>query len=149
MDFITIGAKENCTHWGFVFDLNSLYAYLERISDPRKPKGVRYHLATILLLILLGKMGGENHPTGIAEWIKHREEGLVWMLKLPRKKVPHHCTIRRILEALESDMFEKIMGEYQRSHIPDGEEIIISIDGKSLRGTIVRQETRGEHLLAA
>lgn len=149
MDSITIGEKENCTNWGFVFDLNSLYAHLERITDPRRPKGVRYSLATILLLIILAKMGGENHPTGIAEWIKHREEGLVKLLKLPREEVPHHCTIRRILKTIESDMFERIMGEYQRSHIPKGEEIIISIDGKSLRGTIVGHEKRGEHLLAA
>ncbi|MAT42847.1 MAG: hypothetical protein CL609_10925, partial [Anaerolineaceae bacterium] len=99
MDSITIGEKENCTNWGFVFDLNSLYAHLERITDPRRPKGVRYSLATILLLIILAKMGGENHPTGISEWIKHREEGLVKLLKLPREEVPHHCTIRRILKA--------------------------------------------------
>jgi predicted transposase YbfD/YdcC len=149
MDCITIGEKESCTEWGFVYELNSLYAYLERITDPRKPKGIRYQLASLLLLILLAKMGGENHPTGITEWIKHREEGLVKLLKLPRKEVPHHCTIRRILQILDPEVFEKVIGEYQRSKIPKGTEIVISIDGKSLRGTIAGHETRGEHLLAA
>ena len=39
MDWITIGGKESSTKLGFVFSLNNLYAYLERITDPRKSKG--------------------------------------------------------------------------------------------------------------
>ncbi len=149
MDSITLREKEGCTNEGFIYDIDSLYASLEKVSDPRKPKGVRYGIGTILLLILLAKFGGENHPTGIAEWIKHREEALVKLLKLRREEVPHHCTIRRVLAALDSDIFENITGEYQRNQIPDGEDIVISIDGKSLRGTIIGDEKRGEHLLAA
>ena len=86
MDSNMLQTNEGCTNWGLIYEINSLYAFLEKVSDPRKPKGVRYHLGTILLLILLAKMGGENHPTGIADWIKHREEGLVKLLKLHEKK---------------------------------------------------------------
>ena len=97
MDSITLQANENCTEGGMLYELGSLYAYLEKLIDPRKRKGVRYHLATLLLLILLAKLAGQNHPTGIAEWVKYREAGLVELLKLPRKRVPHHCTYRRVL----------------------------------------------------
>jgi predicted transposase YbfD/YdcC len=149
MDSITVQANQDCTSEGMIYDLASLYAYLKRVNDPRKRKGIRYHLATLLLLILLAKLGGQDHPTGIAEWIKHREAALVELLKLPRHQVPHHCTIRRLLQGLEPEQFEQVMGEYQRSRLPGAAEIVMSIDGKTLRGTIVKGEGRGVHLLAA
>ena len=149
MDSNTLQANEDCTAGGLIFDIHSLYAYLQRVVDPRKPKGLRYHLATLLLLILLAKLGGQDNPTGIAEWVKHREAGLVELLKLPRKRVPHHCTYRRVLQTLEPELFEQVMGEYQRSRVPGDQELVISIDGKTLRGTILGGERRGVHLLAA
>jgi predicted transposase YbfD/YdcC len=149
MDSITLQANQDCTESGFIFEIHSLYAYLKRVVDPRKPKGLRYQLATILLLVLLAKLGGQDNPTGISEWVKHREAALVEMLKLPCKRVPHHCTYRRILQSLDPEQFEKVMGEFQRSRQPGNREIVISIDGKTLRGTIVSGEGRGVHLLAA
>ena len=59
-----------------VFDLNGLYAYLERLSDGRDPRGVRYQLADALTLITLAKLGGEDGPRGLADWLKHRAETL-------------------------------------------------------------------------
>lgn len=108
-------ANEDCTEGRLVFDIQSLYAYLERVTDPRKPKGIRHRIATVLLLILLAKLGGQDNPAGIWEWVKHREEGLIRLLKLPRKQVPHHCSYRRVLQIREPEEFERVMGEYQRS----------------------------------
>ena len=42
MDSITLQAHQDCRDNGFVFEISSLYAYLERVVDPRKPKGLRY-----------------------------------------------------------------------------------------------------------
>ncbi len=79
------------------FDLGSLYAYLQTLKDSRKRRGRRYSLAMILLIILLAKVCGENHPCGIAEWAKHRAHLLVEWFKLDRERMPHHSTYRRIL----------------------------------------------------
>lgn len=149
MDSITLQAHEDCTAEGLIYDLGSLYAYLLRVVDPRKAKGIRYPLATLLLLILLAKFGGEDTPTGIGAWLKYRQSALVEMLKLPRQQVPHHCTIRRLLQQLDPEPFEQIMGEFQRSRLQTGMEVVISIDGKTLRGTIEPGQGRGVHLLAA
>jgi predicted transposase YbfD/YdcC len=132
-----------------IYELHSLYAYLERVVDPRHRKGVRYPIATLLVLLLLAKLAGQDHPTGMAEWVKHREAALVEMLKLPRKRVPHHCTFRRMLQSLEPALFEQVVSDYQREHRPGERELVISIDGKTLRGTIVKEQGRGVHLLAA
>lgn len=149
MDSIMMEANESCTEGGMIFDLHSLYAYLERVVDPRQRKGIRYQIATLLLLLLLAKLAGQDHPTGMAEWVKHREAALVEMLKLPRKEVPHHCTFRRMLQSMEPTLFEQVVSDYQREHRPGERELVISIDGKTLRGTIVKEQSRGVHLLAA
>jgi len=149
MDSIILRENESITAGGLVFDLDSLYAYLERLPDPRQPKGVRYPLAVILVLILLAKLGGQDQPRGIAEWVAHRQAALVRLLKLERERVPHYCTYLRVLKQLDPRFFEQLMGQYQRSHIPPGREVVISMDGKTLRGTIPAGAMRGVHLLAA
>jgi len=149
LDSIILQENEDLTAGGMLYDIDSLYAYLERLPDPRKPKGVRYRLATLLVLILLAKLGGEDQPSGIAEWVTHRREQLIDLLKLSRGSVPHYCTYKRLLDQLEPDALEQILGEFQRSQIPAGLPVVISIDGKTLRGTIPPGQTRGVHLLAA
>ncbi|MBE0696142.1 MAG: ISAs1 family transposase [Anaerolineaceae bacterium] len=151
MDSITLQSGESCTSEGMVYDLDSLYAYLERVSDPRKPKGVRYRLATLLLLMLLAKLAGQSHPTGMTEWLEHRQAGLLQLLKLQRHRLPHHCTLRRVLADLEPEFFEQVISTYQKSRMGrlGLQEMVISIDGKTLRGTIRKGEGRGVHLLAA
>lgn len=50
---------------GLVFSLGSLYSYLAQIADQRKRRGIRYPLATILVLVILAKLCGQTtRPTG-------------------------------------------------------------------------------------
>jgi hypothetical protein len=88
---------ESNTQAGIVFDVGSIFARFQTLSDKRKRRGLRYTLVLILLIIMLAKTCGENHPSGMAEWAKHRSEMLVDLFKLERKKMPHHTTYRRIL----------------------------------------------------
>jgi hypothetical protein len=48
----------------FVFDLRSLYAFLEGVTDLRDPRGVRYQLADALTLTILAKLGGKMKRRG-------------------------------------------------------------------------------------
>ena len=50
----------------YEFDVKSLYAHLEEVTDKRKRRGIRYQLADVLALIILAKLGGEDEPRGIA-----------------------------------------------------------------------------------
>lgn len=134
----------------FVFDLRGLYAYLERLTDQRDRRGVRYCLADALTLIILAKMGGEDGPQGMSEWLKHRAEVLVSALKLPRKSMPHRVTISRVLgEAIEVEELEELLAAYFDHQVQGSDEVVIAMDGKTMRGTIEPGEDQGEHLLAA
>ena len=54
------------------FEVNSLYAALLNVTDRRHARGKRYSLATILTLSVLAKLGGEDTPEGMADWVKMR-----------------------------------------------------------------------------
>lgn len=64
--------------------------------------------------------------------------------------MPHHSTYRRILtEEIDGDELEQIIGEYL-SQLPwKGQDLVIAMDGKTVRGTITTEDGFGLHLLAA
>jgi predicted transposase YbfD/YdcC len=43
--------------------------------------------------------------------------------------------------------FEEILREYMQAQVREGEEIVLSMDGKTVRGTIAKGERHGTHLL--
>ena len=80
-----------------VFDLRSLWRRLEALGDRRHEGGKRYALPLVLLLVVLAKLSGEDRPSGIADWVKHRQHQLARALGLDWVRAPHHSTYRRIL----------------------------------------------------
>jgi predicted transposase YbfD/YdcC len=134
---------------GIAFDLKSLYGRLKGLQDRRKARGKRYSLATVLVIIFLAKMCGEDRPTGIAEWARHRRKWLLGMLGLERESMPHPNTYRRILaEVVDEDEFEELARGYFLHHGEAGYHVVVSIDGKVLRGTIDLDPNDGLCLLA-
>lgn len=133
-----------------VFSIGSLISYLVRVKDTRKPRGIRYSLVTILVVMILAKLCGEDKPFGIADWAQLRSEWLIEILQLEYKRMPHHTTYRRVLtDVIDGDELEGIVSEYL-GHLPTtGQDIVISIDGKTIRGTITEDDPFGLHLLAA
>ena len=133
-----------------VFSLGSLYSYLAKIADQRKRRGIRYPLVTLLTLLILAKLCGQDKPYGIADWAQQRRAFLVDALRLKRGQLPHHSTYRRILEAgLAGEELERLLSEFIRQLPQAGHGAVIAIDGKTLRGTITRDDPFGVHLLAA
>jgi len=140
---------ESITQNECVFEVSSLYAHFQSLSDRRKRRGLRYELALILLLVVLAKICGEDKPSGIAEWAKHRAGMLVEELRLKRKEMPHHSTYRRILgDVVCVEELERVNQAFLSGKRYFGRQVLVSIDGKVLRGTLDAQQ-RGTYLLAA
>lgn len=140
---------EFSTEKEIVFDVGSLYAHFQTLKDSRKAKGLRYELVSILVMILMAKICGEDTPCGIADWVKHRSEQFIEWLSLKRKSMPHHTTYRRILqEVICIDELEQMVSDYltEKKHL--GKQVLISIDGKVMRGTLDDRQ-KGTYLLAA
>lgn len=133
-----------------VFDLGALWRHLAALSDRRHSRGRRYALPLLLLLIVLAKLSGEDRPSGIADWIRHRRAQLAEALSLDLVRTPHHNTYRRILaDAILPGELDGAIGAFFRELPQVGRSILVSIDGKTVRGTIDAEEPGGTHLLVA
>jgi predicted transposase YbfD/YdcC len=135
---------------GVLIDVSSLYARFGRLRDDRRRAGRRYELALVLIAIILAKLAGEDQPSGIADWARARAELFSEVFTLKRAVMPSHNTYRRVLrQEACGEALEREASAYVQSGLGVGQGIQISLDGKTVRGTIAWGETRGLHLLAA
>jgi predicted transposase YbfD/YdcC len=135
---------------GVVIDLDSLFAALCELHDKRDARGLRYALVTVLILILLAKMCGQDHLRGIAQWVSLRKERLAEALRLVKVQAPHATTYSRVLrKAIDVEEYERVAQGYFSRQPGAGQSVLVCIDGKTLRGTIPAGKSQGVHLLAA
>lgn len=135
---------------GFVFEVGSLYERFASLHDARDPRGKRYALALVLLLIVLAKLCGEDEPEAIADWARLRLSELSELLPLERATLPCANTYRQVVrEAVAPDALQALIGEFLQSQAHGGRSVLICIDGKTLRGTLSADPPSGGHLLAA
>jgi predicted transposase YbfD/YdcC len=146
MHFSTEGVEQDYGATGVLYDVGSVYERLSKLTDIRKAKGKLYRLETVLMLVLLAKLSGEDTPLGIAEWAQHRQEELVKLLCLSRARMPSHHTIRRIMaQVVYQEEIERLVGEYNRRGA-HGE--VYALDGKAPRGMRPKDEAGSEYLLS-
>ena len=135
---------------GALINLRDLMSYLKQVKDGRKRRGKRYPLEVILVLFILAKLCGQKKVYGIADWAQQRSGYLAAALQLKRNRLPHHSTYRRVLaEEVDEEELEQVVGEYLAQLPRKGQDTVIVIDGKTVRGTITREDPFGLHLLAA
>jgi predicted transposase YbfD/YdcC len=149
MESSTKGPKGNEAE-GRIINLRHLLSYLRQVKDLRKRRGKRYPLEIILVIFILAKLCGQNKIYGIADWAHQQSGYLIEALGLKYKRLPHHSTYRRVLaDEVEGDDLERMMGEYLSQLPRQGQDTVIAIDGKTVRGTITAEDPFGLHLLAA
>ena len=140
---------ESNTSEGQLFDVGSLYAEFCQLRDSRKARGKRYPLEKLLTLIVLAKVCGEDKPSGIAEWVKHRMEWLCDVLQLAWKRMPHRSSYERIMEQVVNwEELEELVSQVLSGRRYFGKHVLVAIDGKVMRGTL-NEKQEGVYLLAA
>ena len=142
-----------------VFEVNSLYERLGRLRDQRRRRGIRYPLEVALTMIIMAKLAGEDEAHGMATWLKEREGEICRLLCFGRRTTPAASTIGRILaQAVCAVELDEMVGRYLQ-HMRAGSatvgtcqkryRLVVTLDGKTLRGTIPVGQSQGLHLLAA
>jgi predicted transposase YbfD/YdcC len=120
------------------------------LTDKRHARGKRYELALVLMFYILAKLAGEDHPCGIADWVRAHQAILCQLLQAPRPTGPSHNTYRRVLgEAVEVIELQVTVGHFLMQLPGAGYSVLVALDGKTLRGSIPVGQVRGIHLLAA
>jgi predicted transposase YbfD/YdcC len=150
VEYSTIDPWQAVNENGVVYDQGSLMAHFYDLVDPRKDKGKRYQLVTLLVLVFLAKLSGMDGPSAIADWCQARRECLVALLQLGYPKMPSHHTIRRLFaEVLDEESFEQRMRAYEASQRgAPSQPGLLAIDGKKEHGTMPPGESQGEATLA-
>jgi len=138
----------------YLIDVGQLYMQAERLIDRRKARGRQYALALIVTVAVLAKLAGYSRVEDVADWAKLRAHELHLLFGTKRARMPHHTTWSRILgRAVDVTELERVVQQVLRppvlGEVPDRCSIAVALDGKTLRGTIPRGQTRGVHLLAA
>jgi predicted transposase YbfD/YdcC len=134
---------------GVVFDVESLYLRLQRLTDTRKRQGRRYPVAVIVMALLLAKLAGQDTPTGIAEWVQWRRALFVDLFQLKRPRMPHAATYRRVLtHSVTLAELERELNAFLLSAPGAGQSDRVTLDGKKLRGVVPLENGRGTYLLA-
>lgn len=146
----TMGFEMPEAHEGYVFDFGSLYVAFEELTDKRHERGKRYPLALVLALIVLAKLCGEDQPYGIAQWVRERQEQLAKLLGLARPCMPCHNTYRRILrDIVPTAALQEVVSRFLTKVCETANAWLISVDGKTLRGSVPAGQDQAVHLLAA
>ena len=146
MHYSASRVKQDYGATGILYDLGSVYEGLSKITDKRKARGKLYRLETILMIIVLAKLSGEDKPRGIAEWGKHHGEELVKLMQLKITQMPSVNTYRRILaEVVCQEELERMVGRYNQAG-KHGK--VYGLDGKAVRGMRKKEDEGSEYLLS-
>jgi len=135
---------------GVVFDLGELTRRLNRLTDRRDNRGKVYSLGSLLSMIVLARLSGADKPWAIYEWIRYRRSAFVNLYELERGNTPCVNTIRTILgDVVLQEELETTLRQYLYEQYGGQSSVLVTIDGKTMRGTIPKGMTQGVHLLTA
>ncbi|GAA4636421.1 hypothetical protein GCM10023196_086100 [Actinoallomurus vinaceus] len=133
--------------------LTSLAEVLDRIPDPRRVRGRRYRLGSLLALCLAAVLGGATSLAAIARFAADTDTGLREQFGLT-SSTPNASTLGRLLARLDGDALDDAVGAWLARHAADpvcdpGDTLVgLAVDGKTVRGSRSKRENASP-LLAA
>ena len=126
----------------------ALLAALQRVPDPRKPRGLRHGLPVILSIAVCAVIAGARSFVAIAEWAAQASPAAVAKLGVTGE-VPSESTIRRTINKIDANGLDVVLGAWAAFRATTSEKFrVIAVDGKSLRGSATAGG-RCRHLLSA
>lgn len=122
--------------------LPSLWDFVrDHITDPRSPKGIRYPIASVVCIAVLGIAAGCEGTHAIAEFAQSLNHGQRRRLRCrPQQgsrhkfEVPCERTFIRLLRSIDSDQLKDIFVRWMEQLDPQ-EPSVIHLDGKILKNT--------------
>jgi hypothetical protein len=126
---------------------DGLIEMLRTLVDPRKPRGVRHPLVTVVAISVCAALASARSFKAIAEWAKDLSRDTLRRLGSQRWRPPSEPTIRRVLQKLDADRLDLEIGRWLIPHCRVAGQGL-SVDGKTLRGAHDAGKT-APHLLSA
>jgi len=123
-----------------------LIEVLRGLTDPRKPRGIRHSVVSIMAIAVCATLAGAQSLVAIAHWAQDQSPRTLRRLWC-RGRVPSEPTIRRVLMKLDVQTLDARVGAWlaqQTTLAGQG----LALDGKTLRGSAAGA-TKAVHLVSA
>ncbi len=124
-----------------------LMQLLHNIVDPRKPRGVRHPVATVVAIAICAALSGARSFCAVAEWAQSLNRETLRKMGSKRPAPPSEPTIRRVLQQIDALKFDSLIGAWIMDKVQLAGKAI-AVDGKTLRGAHDFGQ-RPPHLLSA
>jgi hypothetical protein len=112
----------------------SLIERLRMLTDPRKKRGIRHPLESVLALAVMAALSGMRSFEAIAEWAADVPKETLKVLRCWCHQAPSEPTFRRVLQSIDADEVDRAVGQWlceQEGICGQG----VALDGKTLRGS--------------
>jgi len=114
----------------------SLIEHLQDVPDFRRGQGRRYRLDHTLTMIIMAIMSGRFGYREIGSFLRANADALAEHLRLDRRAMPSHVTVRTILRGVDFTALAAAFGAWARQHVPLRTGDLLVIDGKALGSTV-------------
>lgn len=124
-----------------------LLEVLREIPDPRKRRGIRHPMVSVMAVSVCAVLAGAQSLAAIAHWAKDQSTRTLRRLGCRKGRPPSEPTVRRVLGKVDVALMDQLAGEWmtrQTSFAGEG----IAIDGKTLRGS-KDGDSKAVHLVGA
>jgi hypothetical protein len=135
-----------------VFPNVGLLTALAKMPDFRKAQGQRHVLSAILASVICGVLSGHCGVKQIVQWLL-AQPAEFWHLLGYTRKPPKETWFRQVLAKLDPERWEAVVVEWlgvevslNSPSVPAAELEVVSVDGKTLCGTM-RSHAKTLHLL--
>jgi hypothetical protein len=111
-----------------------LFSVLGTITDPRKRRGVRHKVQSVLAIAVCATLAGARSFMAIAEWAAEQSREVLLKLGCKRGQPPCDRTVSRVLHAVDAAEVDRRTGAWVAQQV-QLQGRAISVDGKTLRGS--------------
>src|SRR5271165_7210921 len=127
----------------------SLHDCFAELQDSRRDHLRLHNLWDIIALTICAVVCGADNWVEIEKYGLRKQGWLEQLLELPNG-IPSHDTLGRVFALLDPDAFQRCFGQWTQALVEATQGRLISIDGKTLRGSADRANGRGAlHLVSA
>ncbi|MFH2008295.1 MAG: ISAs1 family transposase [bacterium] len=131
-----------------LYGQGGLFEILERFHDPRKRRGIRHKIQSILSTALCAVLAGARSFTAMGEWAAEQSKETLELLGSHNGKPPSERTYRRMFASIDMEELDRCTGSwmFKQRRLQAGAGM--ALDGKTVRGS--REKDQGAlHLLSA